>query len=130
MRLRALRDLFGDRAGRRSLRDGGRLDPGDHVIRVTGQGGAGQTLSITLVDAGWVERSIRITPIAPVAADVAPPTQGSRTPGYVVGGIGIAALVATVAFGALAIDAKNIEEKCPGGVCNDTTLRTTAEPFR
>ena len=117
------------------------VDPGDHALTLAGAGHQARTQTVTVSTAGTTR--VRIEPLEaeastpPPAAPQpelhaeAPPAQavtqdqphGSRLPGWIVGGVGVAALGVGAAFGVRAIALKSdADPQCPNRQCSPSGL--------
>jgi serine/threonine-protein kinase len=132
------------------------VDPGDHVLtfsaaghKVRTQTVAVSTAGTTRVDVGPLDAEASTPSPAPSPAPspeppapqpelptqppqsdalAPPPSQGSRTPGWIVGGVGVAALGAGAAFGVRALTLKSdADPQCPNHQCTQAGLATIGD---
>jgi hypothetical protein len=98
------------------------LDPGSHTIELVAAGRQTQTRSLVLREGQGTEK----LKVGPVLGDAPPPRglspdpptsddRGRRTLGFVVGGVGLAAVAAGATFGLLALSKKSdADASCQG----------------
>lgn len=110
------------------------IDPGDHVVTTQAPGGDVVETKVTLKrgEKKSLTLPVKPAPTAPVASatttasaapTVTPPpstgSSGRRTAGFVVGGVGVAALAVGGVMGGLALGKKAIvKDNCTGTFCN------------
>ncbi len=111
------------------------VDPGEHVIVTRAPGGEDTSVSVSLA-AGQtkrVELEVKAVVAAPVVAPVAPTApittspspapesqRSSKTPAYVIGGIGIAGMAVGSVAGILVFSKKStVSSKCQDHTCDD-----------
>jgi hypothetical protein len=107
-------------------------DPGKHTVDAHEPGFSGRTFEIVLeegrqaelvVDPGAPEAGSGASPAAPISRSASTGSSRPgplRTAGWVTGGVGLAGVVAGVAFGIAAIVQKN-QADCPQNVCSRTS---------
>jgi hypothetical protein len=126
------------------------VDPGDHTLTFAGDGHKTQAEKVSVSAAGTTRVAVapleaegsaaspapeprtrtESLPTQPPQADpdATPPSHGSRTPGWIVGGVGVAALGAGAAFGVRAITLKsNADAQCPNRLCTQQGLSTIGD---
>lgn len=112
--------------GRGSLGTPIAVDPGEHVIVATAPGHVEWSTKIT-VGGSADSKTVTVPPLqkaqeegpAPLPPGGAPASSGRRTVGFIVGGVGVAALGLGGVFGGLAIgDTSDADPLCPGKKCN------------
>jgi serine/threonine-protein kinase len=132
------------------------VDPGDHALTFAGAGRKVRTQTVAVSTAGTTriavaplepeastppdqapappaakaERPAEALPTQPPQADPLepPPARGSRMPGFVVGGVGVAALGVGVAFGVRAITLKSdADPQCPNHMCTQSGLASIGD---
>jgi hypothetical protein len=110
------------------------VDPGRHVVTVRAPGRAERRYDVVLEEGKATELTLEVGEPAPgqgaTAATSTPtspppdlPASGgsSRTAGFVVGGIGVASVIAGVVTGGLALRYKSkMDDHCSDGVCDQT----------
>jgi hypothetical protein len=129
------------------------LDPGDHALTFGAAGHKTRTQTVTVSTAGTTR--VAVAPLevgdsapspAPTSAtspsqgdehpeplptqppDVEPQSRGSRTPGWIVGGVGVAALGIGAGFGIDAITLKSsADSQCPQHRCTPSGLSTIGD---
>jgi hypothetical protein len=113
------------------------IDPGKHVIEVSAPGKVARSIDVEIGDVGD-RKKVEIPVLADAASESAaspPPASTSsggsqRTVGYVLGGVGIAALSAGAIFGVLAMsrssDADDAASACPNDRCPTEAARSRA----
>lgn len=106
------------------------VDPGKHEVTVSAPGHATRSIEVELRESESKELVVEIgPPLATAPPSAAPrPTLGPdagtrdetrRTMGYVVGGVGVGALAASLITGALVLDKKAVvEDECSGKLCS------------
>jgi hypothetical protein len=113
------------------------VDPGEHVIVTRAPGGQDSTVSISLAPGQSKQLELTVTP-APVTAPVAPPTAPtartseaplpkpnhtseparSKTPAYVIGGVGVAGIAVGSITGFMVLGKKStVDSECTDHVC-------------
>lgn len=110
----------GAEVGRGSLGVPIAVDPGDHIITASAPGREDWT-SVVSISANADSKTVVVPELkeAPASGGGAPSSGRRRTAGFVVGGVGVAALGVGAAFGALAIGDKSDADKlCPQKKCN------------
>jgi hypothetical protein len=117
----------GSPAGTRVVRDGVELgvaslgvavplDPGPHSMVVVAPGRVDRPVGLTLKE-GESQRVVAV----PGAARVEP-SRGDRTAGFLVGGVGAAALVVGAILGVRALSLRSESDAdCPGGLCRNAS---------
>jgi hypothetical protein len=129
------------------------VDPGDHALTFAGSGRKVRTQTVAVSAAGTMRVTVaplepetsapshaetpppppvheEPPPAQPQVEQPAPPPQphGSRTPGWIVGGVGLAALGAGAAFGVRAITLKSdADSQCPNHQCTQSGLATIGD---
>jgi hypothetical protein len=115
------------------------IDPGKHVFEVSAPGKTSRTIEVDVGEVGD-RKKVEVPTLAnaPTDAGPAPGTRPStesssstqRTVGYVLGGVGIAALSAGAIFGGLAMsrneDADDAARACPNDRCPTEAARSRA----
>jgi serine/threonine-protein kinase len=128
------------------------VDPGDHALTFAGARRKVRTQTVAVSTAGTTRIAVaplepegstptpeasparpaeqEALPSQPPQADpvAPPPARGSRVPGFVVGGVGVAALGVGVAFGVRAITLKSdADPQCPNRMCTQSGLATIGD---
>jgi hypothetical protein len=146
---RLVLELTGAPEGTVVLRDGVELtsasfdvalpvDPGAHVVEVRAPGHEPRRFEVSVVEGESKNLALapgEVSPAKPTdataAATQAPPPateaagkSSTKTIGFIVGGVGLLAIAASLTAGALAISAQNtIEEECDNKRCTDEGLQ-------
>ncbi len=104
------------------------VDPGQHRIEAIGPGISHQAnLEVTLVEGETKTVELRLDednvappPAKPEKAPVVPPRSGTKTLGFVIGGVGLAAAVTGIVTGVLVLDRKHtVDQNCNSDkLCN------------
>lgn len=106
------------------------VDPGTHVVKATSDAGSdtqaatakeGQkvTVTITLGGAAPAPSATSTTGAIPPPSDPPPAGSGRKTAGYVIGGVGVAALGVGAVMGIVAHGKhKDANDVCPGKICS------------
>ncbi|MFZ5891497.1 MAG: hypothetical protein ACOY0T_10640 [Myxococcota bacterium] len=126
----------GEAENRKVLRDGVELgsaslgvavpvDPGAHHIELRATGHATRSVSVELAEGESKELVLELgarSAEPSVAGDrtpAAPSGSGTRTAGFVVGGVGLAGIATSLVFGALVLDRKStVDRECAANRCS------------
>lgn len=104
------------------------VDPGRHEVRVLARGSRERAFAAVVPEGGVV--SLVVTPGEPTPPSGPRGDAGSsrRTAGFVVGGVGIAALAGGAGFGIAALaSSSNARDRCGGGLeCSDASALAAA----
>ena len=111
------------------------VDPGEHVILTRAPGGEDTSVSVSIAagQSKRVELEVKAVVAAPVAAPATPsepaasppssaaePQRSSKTPAYVIGGIGIAGIAVGSVAGILVFSKKStVSSQCQDHTCDD-----------
>jgi len=115
------------------------VDPGTHVVEVRAPGHEPRRFEVTVAEGESKNLTLapgELSPPKPAAAPAAssqaplsattsepPPSSSKKTIGFIVGGVGLLAIAASLTAGALAVSEKNtIEEECDDKRCTDAGL--------
>jgi hypothetical protein len=122
------------------------VDPGLHVVIVSAAGHADRPYALTLREGDQVEQTLEAgevsSPATPAAPSTAPPpvqvepsaappaaaSNARQTIGFVVGGVGLAALATGAITGILALDrASTVKSHCPNLACDAQGLDAASQ---
>jgi hypothetical protein len=93
------------------------VDPGQHRIEVTAPGRPVRPYQVTVAEGESRTLEVDAAPVAIVTAQVTKPPpiehSGTKTAGFVVGGVGVAATLAGIVTGILVLDKKHaVDQQC------------------
>src|SRR5262249_37803913 len=101
------------------------VEPGKHVVSVSAPGHATKTFEVTLAEAEQKSLAVDVGPEGSPDASTnpapdGPKSNGLRTVGWIVGGVGAAAVATGVVFTLLALgDNSKSKPGCDGSICAD-----------